>query len=174
MTKGKTETRRQTAIPATSTLAQFVRRGHEGTCIACDQPVRAHYGHRGTWLGCPGQKVPADATFVLVPVWGSLDARKVISRPTAAVADDGGKHAQDGAAVPRQHFVYAVKDKRKTIGEKFSEAVRDAYNGLRRAKSPQTAEGAAKLAKRPTEANRRALNVLARRGWVRKAATVAA
>jgi len=150
MTAKRKETRRQFAT--SPTFAPFVRRGTEGVCSACQKPIRAHYGHRNTWLGCTG-KVADNATFMLVP-------------QTAARAADRG-HA---VTAPRPHFVYTVKDRRRrTLPERFTEAIRDAYTALLKVSEPQTAERAATLAKRPTEANRRCLNWLTRRGWVRKA-----
>lgn len=57
-------------------------------------------------------------------------------------------------------FVYAVKDKRRVIPETFPQALRDAYEGLRKASTPLDAQGAADAAGHPREANRRALNAL--------------
>jgi hypothetical protein len=57
-------------------------------------------------------------------------------------------------------FMYAVKDKRRVIPETFPQALRDAYEGLRKAGAPLDAQGAADAAGHPREANRRALNAL--------------
>lgn len=53
-------------IPDTSSLAPFVRRGLEGWCVLCLEPVHAHFGHKGTWIGCQAASAPMRA-FLLVP-----------------------------------------------------------------------------------------------------------
>lgn len=42
------------------------RYGRLGSCVACHQPVHAHFDAAGGWLGCPA--ATEDAVFVLVPV----------------------------------------------------------------------------------------------------------
>lgn len=42
------------------------RYGRLGSCVACHQPVHAHFDGAGGWIGCPA--ATEDAVFVLVPV----------------------------------------------------------------------------------------------------------
>ena len=54
------------AIPDTSSLAGFVRKGLEGWCVLCLEPVHTHVGHKGAWIGCRAPNAPMRA-FLLVP-----------------------------------------------------------------------------------------------------------
>lgn len=163
--------RRELHIPTGSSLAPFVRRGKEGTCLSCGQPISAHFGRRNQWLGCKGDQVPKAATFVLVPVSVAAPVSQAADRAIVArKATWGGKRAEQravAAATPQQRFLYEASDRRVVL-KGASPAMQDAYNALVKAKKPVDAVKAAKLAKRPTEANRRCLNQLTEEGLVMK------
>lgn len=67
-----------------SSLAQFVRRGKEGRCLACHKPVTAHVSDKGQWLGCSNSRLPEATTFVLVPAEPVRESRHLAT----AVAND--------------------------------------------------------------------------------------
>lgn len=192
---GKANEARELVIPETSALSEFVRHGAEGVCVSCRKPIRAHYGHRGVWVGCRAPEVPATATFLLVPVILPADRpmtsgvrqggrprtiaadhtaqnvgreSRAASKPARVAAVKVDKPASQLQAI--QRFVYSPADRRTKVLTGASDAVQDAYKGLLRAKKPVDAAQAAKLAKRPTEANRRCLNWLAEKGLAVKAA----
>ena len=54
-------------IPESSVLHSFARRGLEGGCVLCHQPVSTHIGEQGQWIGCSAQSVPPDTLFLLIP-----------------------------------------------------------------------------------------------------------
>lgn len=53
-------------IPNGSALHNHTRFGVEGHCVACDQPIHAHFGHKGVWVGCPSDRVPVNAPMILM------------------------------------------------------------------------------------------------------------
>jgi len=194
-TNSKARVKRELAIPEWSALAPLVRRGSEGVCLSCRKPIREHYGRKGVWIGCHAPDVPATATFLLVPVILPADRPmtsgvRVGGRPKQAAAEMQVIHrdqpatrvprvepapkatpkAPEPIAAPLPRYVYAAKDKRRSLVG-ASEAVTDAYKGLLKATKPVDAVHAAKLAKRPTEANRRCLNWLVEQGLATKTNT---
>lgn len=159
-----------------SALAPYVYKGVEGPCMACGQPIREHFGRKGVWMGCKAVHVPLASTFVLVPTVTSQDGMIVrtatlrrratdIQPPTRTV-----RKVVDRPKVDHTYYVYSVADRRRVLPETFTRAIHVAYNALMAAKRPLSVEAAAKRAKRPRESNRRSLNILHAKGFVKKVA----
>lgn len=183
--EGKAVWAGQFMIPSNSVLAPLVRRGAEGRCLACGKSIREHFGHRGAWLGCQSNNVATEAVFVLVPVAMPLERRQTRQPATQAAemqtresvpktwakaeriaAAKAAPVTKFSAARLMPRYVYVVKDKRTKTPDTFNPAMKDAYEGLKKALRPVNADEAAKLAKRPKEANRRSLNLLVEFGLV--------
>lgn len=188
------ERKQEKLIEASVAMRPLARRGVEGPCFACGESLHSHLGKRGVWVGCPAHGVPPKAMFALVPIVLSAGMRVLKGGTTQRAEAADSKRVWNGvdrrAAVKRgpgrpkgstnrlpvtaqlanlklgPRYVYAAADKRKALPETFSGAMQDAYSGLKAAKQPVNASEAAKLAKRPTEANRRCLNVLTLTGYV--------
>lgn len=170
-------------MPKGSVLAEVVRKGREGNCIACGKTVSAHM-KRGTWIGCQADNVPDSATFVLVPTTfpAKLGVSRVIGtsndQPRSKAVWDGQERRADNLrAKPTEQrraiayagprYLYMATDKRKKHIE-ATPAFQDTYNALLKAKGPVTPVEAAKLADAPVEANRVRLNQLVMAGLVTK------
>lgn len=70
-----------------TTETSIVRHGEEGGCIACEHPIRAHFGPKGQWVGCPN--ADQDTTFILVPV-------RTLQSPTPVVERRQGIERRNG------------------------------------------------------------------------------
>lgn len=153
-------------IPATSALANVRRAGLEGFCAACQGSIlKNHYGHRGVWRGCPADGISDDTLFVLVPVARVNPAGEVNRTTTATVKPQPStvnERIRRTPPIPTR-YTYAPADRRRVLKD-APQALRDAYKALLKVKRPVTAQRAAKLAKRPLEANRRCLNDLVEKG----------
>jgi hypothetical protein len=69
--------KRAVKIPKGSALAAVVRRGKEGVCLACKQPIREHFGHKNAWVGCQDDGITADTPFLLVPARKRIEQQAV-------------------------------------------------------------------------------------------------
>lgn len=161
--------------------------GHRGVWIGCqDKNVSGSALFVLVPISVPTSIAAAVPTLVTSRAVGkpvvapAVTAPKAVAspkQPKAVAADHGLAHRAAVTAMARlrlaPRYVYQVKDKRRTLPSTFTKAILDAYNGLRRAAKPVTVEQAAKLAKHPREANRRALNMLLKAGLVRRTAVAA-
>lgn len=86
----------------TSALAPFVRRGIEGGCIACRQPISDHLDHRGQWIGCQAEGLPDDVPFLLIPDRRIFNDRRLSPAPEAGTPTpppDGDRRKQPAPPV---------------------------------------------------------------------------
>jgi hypothetical protein len=186
----KTATVRVPEIPKASALAAHQRRGVEGICIECREPIRTHLGHKGVWRGCPADTIDPDVAFLLVPARRRTDPLPVEARrekalvvralqragvPVLPVASQAQRQARaDHKPTERTRTVselsaYAVKDARVRLPKKdLTPAQVRTYSALLRAKGYLSVPDAAKAARRPCEATRRTLNELVEMGVVRR------
>lgn len=165
-------------IPDTSVLSHVVGKGREGPCLACGEPLHAHFGHKGAWIGCKGKHLPNNALFIMVPqvpstglvlARGHAPIATTLTRLAAGVQKSdvekvkvkvvSAKGKAKGIIVPRVSYVYAVKDRRLKPAE-LTPAFAKVYKALVKAKKPLTVQVLATKCKRPLEATRFTLNRL--------------
>lgn len=78
------EKRRKDETTAEPDTQQPVFRGRDAGCIACRQPIAAHFDQQGHWLGCRVPNLPPDVPFLLLP-----DRRVFRDRRVSPVTGDG-------------------------------------------------------------------------------------
>ncbi len=93
-------------IPESSALHAVARRGIEGPCVLCRQPIAAHIGHQGQWIGCTTQAVSPDTRFILMP------DRRAAERPgPSRVPQISVPAATQKASQPTARVVYHAVSK---------------------------------------------------------------
>lgn len=120
-------TRPVTEIPAESVLAPLQRKGIEGVCIACGEPVSAHYGHRNVWKGCQAKGLEQDTPFILVPARRRVDVRTLRS----ILADGGSVEIRKShSGGPRREVLY-VADGRVKVTKITSPRLQQVFSIVR-------------------------------------------
>lgn len=87
------------AVESDAILSQFVRKGVEGGCIACRQPISDHVDRRGDWIGCQAPNLPNDIPFFLIPDRRLL-GRRVTPEPRVRTNGHGQERRHEAEALP--------------------------------------------------------------------------
>lgn len=141
-----------TEIPEKSVLKPFQRKGVQGVCIACEQPIQAHYGHRNAWIGCQAPGLEPNTPFLLVPARrrGELRSMKALiaahserltegkqaphsSKPATSKAQAPVVVVMPAAERPAREVVY-VADKRVSPKKFGSPRLQEVLRTLQRRK----------------------------------------
>lgn len=163
----------------------FARVGREGWCVVCRQPIHAHMGATGKWVGCvaPVGAIPAATPFLLVPA--QPEALKALSEWALAHAEDTGRPAErtiasrvqgrrvaDPAPVagPRERMRYSVE---RTVARQ-PKGLNGVQTDVLRVLASHVGKhmgctAIAVLAGHPVETSRVALNQLWRKRAIRRA-----
>jgi hypothetical protein len=134
----KKKTQRITEIPHGSALAPLQRKGTEGACLACGQLIRAHYGHRNTWMGCQAKGLAPDTPFLLVPARRQQDYGLIQAFISTAGNGDKTKNGaekraeiKDSYRMPRRREVVYVADGRIKADKFTSFRLQQVYGAVK-------------------------------------------